>query len=79
MKPFTIENNVLKSGSCTVYVMGAKEERETMLQLMQMALNAYYSPEEAARLALEAIKDLPENDPQRKRLEALQAQAESRK
>lgn len=77
MKPFIKQNNVLKSGDATVYVTGAKEERETILQLMLMALNAYYDPMQALSIAIDALEALPKDDPRRSQLEALKAQAEA--
>lgn len=57
---FVSENNVLKSGQITVYVMGIQgEERATMLQLMRLALNGYYFPLENMQ---DIIDSIPENE-----------------
>ena len=59
-KPFEIKANCPQSGKIMIAIMGAKEERDTIAQLITLALNGYYFPSSVFSQLPEDVQSSPE-------------------
>ena len=67
-KPFEIKANCPQSGNIMIAIIEAKEERDTIAQLITLALNGYYFPSSVLSQLPEDVQNSPEGQ------QALEAQ-----
>ena len=81
-KPFEIKSNCPQSGNIMIAIIGAQGERDTIAQLITLALNGYYFPSSVLSQLPEDVQNSPEGQKAleaQKQLEAAQKLLQSQR